>query len=120
MDLRAANKQVLEALIKAGAFDKLGGGRAQMMAGLEGAMENGASLQADKQKGQMSFFGQMAGGNDYSQDHERLPTVAPGGDFRLGLGVEQSIKCARNTKFAERRSPLVIWAVAPHGHGCNP
>jgi DNA polymerase-3 subunit alpha len=77
VDLRAANKQVLEALIKAGAFDKLGGGRAQMMAGLEGAMENGASLQADKQKGQMSFFSQMAGGNDYSQDHKRLPTVAP-------------------------------------------
>jgi DNA polymerase-3 subunit alpha len=77
VDLRAANKQVLEALIKAGAFDKLGGGRAQMMAGLEGAMENGASLQADKQKGQMSFFGQMADQSDYSQDHKRLPVVAP-------------------------------------------
>ena len=77
VDLRAANKQVLEALIKAGAFDKLGGNRAQMMAGLEGAMENGASRQADKQKGQMNFFGQMASANDYSQDHKRLPDVAP-------------------------------------------
>jgi DNA polymerase-3 subunit alpha len=35
VDLRAANKQVLESLIKAGAFDKLGGNRAQMLAGLE-------------------------------------------------------------------------------------
>lgn len=77
VDLRAANKQVLEALIKAGAFDDLGGSRPQMMAGLEAAMENGASLQADKQKGQMSFFGQMAADNDYSQDHKRLPDVAP-------------------------------------------
>jgi DNA polymerase-3 subunit alpha len=77
VDLRAANKQVLEALIKAGAFDKLGGGRAQMMAGLEGAMENGASLQSDKQAGQMNFFGQMAGADDYSKDHKRLPNVAP-------------------------------------------
>jgi DNA polymerase-3 subunit alpha len=77
VDLRAANKQVLEALIKAGAFDKLGGGRAQMMAGLERAMESGAGLQADKQAGQMNFFGQMAGGNDYSKDHKRLPEVAP-------------------------------------------
>jgi DNA polymerase-3 subunit alpha len=77
VDLRAANKQVLEALIKAGAFDKLGGGRAQMMAGLEGAMENGASMQSDKQAGQMNFFGQMAGGDDYSKDHQRLPNVAP-------------------------------------------
>ncbi|MHC4567111.1 MAG: DNA polymerase III subunit alpha, partial [Planctomycetota bacterium] len=77
VDLRAANKQVLESLIKAGAFDKLGGGRAQMMAGLEGAMENGASLQSDKQAGQMNFFGQMAGGDDYSKDHKRLPSVPP-------------------------------------------
>ena len=77
VDLRAANKQVLEALIKAGAFDKLGGGRAQMMAGLERAMESGAGLQADKQAGQMNFFGQMAGGNDYSKDHKRLPDVPP-------------------------------------------
>jgi DNA polymerase-3 subunit alpha len=77
VDLRAANKQVLEALIKAGAFDGLGGGRPQMMAGLETAMENGAGLQADKQAGQMNFFGQMTGGNDYSKDHKRLPDVAP-------------------------------------------
>jgi len=77
VDLRAANKQVLEALIKAGAFDKLGGGRAQMMAGLERAMESGAGLQADKHAGQMNFFGQMAGGDDYSKDHKQLPEVAP-------------------------------------------
>ncbi|UCG46383.1 MAG: DNA polymerase III subunit alpha, partial [Phycisphaerales bacterium] len=76
VDLRAANKQVLEALIKAGAFDRLGGNRAQMMAGLERAMENGASLQADRQCGQMTFFGQP-GRVDYSQDHNRLPDVAP-------------------------------------------
>jgi DNA polymerase-3 subunit alpha len=77
VDLRAANKQVIEALVKAGAFDKLGGGRAQMMVGLERAMESGAGLQADKQAGQMNFFGQMVGGNDYSKDHQRLPEVAP-------------------------------------------
>jgi DNA polymerase-3 subunit alpha len=76
VDLRAANKQVLEALIKAGAFDRLGGNRAQMMAGLEGAMGNGASLQADRQSGQMNFFG-LAEPVDYSQDHNRLPDVPP-------------------------------------------
>ncbi|MBN1393048.1 MAG: DNA polymerase III subunit alpha [Sedimentisphaerales bacterium] len=76
VDLRAANKQVLEALIKAGACDKLGGSRAQMLAGLEKAMQNGTTLQADKQNGQMNFFGK-SGQADYSQDHERLPDVAP-------------------------------------------
>ncbi|MFB0556187.1 MAG: DNA polymerase III subunit alpha [Phycisphaerae bacterium] len=83
VDLRAANKQVLESLIKAGAFDKLGGNRAQMMAGLEKAMEFGASLQADKQKGQMSFFGQMTEESDYSQDLKCLPDVAPWPELQM-------------------------------------
>jgi DNA polymerase-3 subunit alpha len=76
VDLRAANKQVLEALIKAGAFDRVGGNRHQMMAGLQQAMDNGASLQVDRANGQMSFFGQAAQ-PDYSQDQNRLPHVAP-------------------------------------------
>ncbi len=76
VDLRAANKQVIEALIKAGACDKLGGSRAQMLAGMEKAMQMGTTLQADKQNGQMNFFGK-SGAADYSQDHERLPNVTP-------------------------------------------
>jgi DNA polymerase-3 subunit alpha len=76
VDLRAANKQVLEALIKAGAFDRLGGNRAQMTAGLEKAMQIGSSHQADKQSGQMNFFGQTVD-SDYSKDHERLPNIPP-------------------------------------------
>jgi DNA polymerase III subunit alpha len=76
VDLRAANKQVLESLVKAGACDKLGGSRAQMLAGLENAMQIGTALHADKQSGQMNFFGK-SGKTDYSQDHERLPNVTP-------------------------------------------
>ena len=60
VDLRAVNKQVLDALIKGGAFDNLGGSRAQMIAGLEQAMQLGSTMQADAQAGQMNFFG--AGG----------------------------------------------------------
>jgi len=90
VDLRAANKQVLESLIKAGAFDKLGGNRAQMMAGLEKAMEFGASLQADKQKGQMSFFGQMTEESDYSQDLKCLPDVAPWPELQM-LSYEKQV-----------------------------
>jgi len=76
VDLRAANKQVIEALIKAGAFDRLGGHRAQMSAGLETAMQIGARTQADRQNGQMRFFGQQEK-PDYSQDHQRLPNIPP-------------------------------------------
>ena len=56
VDLHTVNKQVLEALIKAGAFDSLGGSRAQMAAALEKAMQCGSAFQADLQKGQMNFF----------------------------------------------------------------
>lgn len=34
----------------------------------------------------------------------KLPSVAPGGDFKLSLGVEQGIKVARNTRYVEQRS----------------
>jgi DNA polymerase-3 subunit alpha len=77
VDLRAANKQTIESLIKAGAFDRLGGTRPQMMAGMEKAMEVGSSLQADRNTGQMSFFGQKTRETDYSQDHKQLPNVPP-------------------------------------------
>jgi len=77
VDLRVANKQVLEALIKAGAFDRLGGNRAQMTAGIEKAMQIGARLQADKQNGQMNFFGQLQQDSDYAKDAEHLPDLPP-------------------------------------------
>ncbi len=77
VELRAANKQVMESLIKAGAFDKLSGNRAQMVAGLAGAMQYGADLQADKVAGQMNLFGQTSEDADYSQDAQRLPNVDP-------------------------------------------
>jgi DNA polymerase-3 subunit alpha len=90
VDLRAANKQVLEALIKAGAFDELGGNRAQMLAGLERAMEVGATLQTDKHNGQMNFFGQMAGTTDYSEDQYRLPHIAPWPEAQM-LAYEKQV-----------------------------
>ncbi|MHC4519400.1 MAG: DNA polymerase III subunit alpha [Planctomycetota bacterium] len=90
VDLRAVNKQVLEALIKAGAFDWLGGNRHQMIVGLEKAMEVGASLQSDKVKGQMNFFGQMTEEIDYAEDHKRLPDVAPWPEPQL-LAFEKQV-----------------------------
>ncbi len=45
-----------------------------------------------------------------------LPTVAPGGDFKLGLGVEQAIKVARNTRFSEKRSGEKVVAMQDLQH----
>lgn len=41
-----------------------------------------------------------------------LPMVAPRGKVKLGLGVEQAIKCARNTRFHEERSDSKVVATA--------
>ncbi len=90
VDSRAANKQTTEALIKAGAFDRLGGNRSQMMAGLEKAMEIGSSLQADRSSGQMTFFGQVKSEADYSQDHKQLPNVAPWPEAQM-LAYEKEV-----------------------------
>jgi DNA polymerase-3 subunit alpha len=89
VDLRAVNKQVLEALIKAGAFDRLGGNRNQMMVGLERAMGSGASLQGDRLAGQMNLFGQTPA-EDYSQDHQRLPDVPPWPEAQM-LAFEKEV-----------------------------
>ncbi|AKJ05253.1 uncharacterized protein (TIGR02231 family) [Archangium gephyra] len=45
-----------------------------------------------------------------------LPSVPPRGEFKLGLGVEQAIRCARNTRFAEARSGEKIVATTELWH----
>lgn len=90
VDLRAVNKQVNESLIKAGAFDRLGGHRAQMLDGLEKAMQNGVTVQADKQNGQMNFFGQSAADDDYSKDADILPDMPPWPEAQM-LAYEKQV-----------------------------
>jgi len=45
-----------------------------------------------------------------------LPVVAPHERFHLGLGVEQAIKCARNTHFQEQRSGHAVVAMTELQH----
>jgi hypothetical protein len=45
-----------------------------------------------------------------------LPTVGQGGEFQLGLGVEQAIKVARNTHYSERRSGTKVVAMTELQH----
>jgi DNA polymerase-3 subunit alpha len=85
VDLRAANRQVLEALIKAGAFDRMGGSRAQMIAALDKAMQIGSEMQVDTRSGQMNFFGQTGFGAeaDFSKDYETLPNISPWPEMQM-------------------------------------
>jgi DNA polymerase III subunit alpha len=61
VDLQLVNRRVLESLIKAGAFDSLGSSRAQLLAGLDGALEVGQRHQRERDQGQASIFDLMGG-----------------------------------------------------------
>lgn len=56
VDLRKVNKRVLEALVKAGAFDCTGAKRSQIMAVLEEALEYGQRVHKEKSDPQLGLF----------------------------------------------------------------
>ncbi|MFA5311276.1 MAG: DNA polymerase III subunit alpha [Candidatus Omnitrophota bacterium] len=56
IDLRLANRKVLESLIKCGAMDSFLMPRAQMFAGLDIVLESASRTQKERAKGQLSFF----------------------------------------------------------------
>ena len=64
IDLRLANKRVLESLIQAGACDFLEGHRAQLLEVLESAIDSAQSIQSDRDKGQTSLFDMVGDGDD--------------------------------------------------------
>lgn len=57
VDLRSCNKKVLEALIKSGSFDSLGGSRKQLFNQVERAADQAAKTKEEKEQGQSSLFG---------------------------------------------------------------
>jgi DNA polymerase III subunit alpha len=57
IDLRLCNKRVLESLIVAGACDGLGGHRKQLTEALDGVLAEAQLLQAEREAGQASLFG---------------------------------------------------------------
>jgi len=88
VDAHEANRRVVEALVKAGAFAGLGestGGRnghkapkphrAQVFAALDTAMESGAQAQRDRRSGQTSLFGLLAPAQGAPAAREIYPEV---------------------------------------------
>lgn len=70
IDLRLANKKVLESLIKAGALDCFGKNRRQHLQVLEKALENGQRKQKMKEQGIMSIEDFLSGGDDDNEDSD--------------------------------------------------
>lgn len=73
VDLRTVNKKALESLIGAGAFDSVHKNRAQLLAGVELAMNYGQAVQKDKLKGQTTLFDLESGPGLSQKEPELLP-----------------------------------------------
>jgi DNA polymerase-3 subunit alpha len=77
VDLRTCNRKVLESLIKSGAFDSLGGKRAQYLNILEKALAYGQQAQKDRLNGQISMFAYLSAGQSSTQaPQDDLPDLA--------------------------------------------
>jgi len=85
LDMRSCNRQVLEALIKAGALDSVGGNRAQLLASLEAAMASGAARQRDARIGQKNLFQSAP-----EKEGVELPPVPPPSEMQL-LAMEKEV-----------------------------
>ncbi len=75
VDLRVANKQVIESLIKSGSMDSLPGHRAQLIAGVESALQIANLQSADRNNRQMSLFGDEDDEFQMMPEAETLPVV---------------------------------------------
>jgi DNA polymerase-3 subunit alpha len=72
VDLRLVNKRVLESLVKAGAFDRLGPNRATLCAAVDAAIEAGQKTIRDRESGQGGLFGSDA---DEGESADRLRPI---------------------------------------------
>ena len=89
VDLRTANKRVIENLICAGAFDKLAGNRAQKMAELESVMEIAAEHKKSLLTGQMGLFKTKTHTTGGQVTHVFAPL--PDWDSKLKLAKESEV-----------------------------
>jgi DNA polymerase-3 subunit alpha len=89
IDLRLANKRVLEALVQSGAGDALGGRRSCNFAAVDAALEWGGKRRTDRESGQGSLFLAAASGSGSDAPQARLPDL-PDWDERTRLAHEKA------------------------------
>ncbi|SFM94791.1 DNA polymerase III subunit alpha [Thermodesulforhabdus norvegica] len=89
VDGQKVNRRVIEQLIKCGAFDSIHPNRAQVIAGLDGALQRAQSVQKDRQNGQMNLLSILRSRtNDLPLKNLALPDV-PDWDSRTMLNYEK-------------------------------
>ncbi len=90
VDLRLCNRKVLESLIKCGAFDSLGGHRAQYLAAVDDSLSQGQATQRERDNGQISMFSLMDSSVQEEMLHDTLHEIEPFND-RERLSLEKEI-----------------------------
>ncbi len=94
LDSSTVNRTAIESLIKAGAFDKLGGHRAQWSAVLDKALQSAASVLADKKRGQKGLFddddAEEAASPGAAAGKSLLPMIPPW-DQRQEMAAEKEV-----------------------------
>ena len=90
IDTTECNKRVVESLIKAGAFDQMGGNRPQLLAVFESAMDANTALRKQTVDGQLSLFDMAFGGAPLVTEEHVLPNL-PDYPLRQRLALEKEI-----------------------------
>ncbi|KXU37364.1 DNA polymerase III subunit alpha [Cephaloticoccus primus] len=111
IDSRAANKRVLEHLIKTGAFDYTGAPRQVLFEGIDAALAQAAALARDRAAGQNSFFDILAaepppasaarktGGGDGSPTASAAGQTTSAGDAQNQPAAEGDFSTAQKLQF---------------------
>ncbi|HVR40510.1 MAG TPA: DNA polymerase III subunit alpha [Thermoanaerobaculia bacterium] len=95
VDLRACNKKVLEALIKSGSFDFLGGSRKALFDQIEPISDSAQRTKDEKERGQSSLFGNVA---------QTLLSVPKGA--QTGVSVPQKAEWPEDEKLRNEKETL--------------
>ncbi|MEJ2529813.1 MAG: DNA polymerase III subunit alpha, partial [Gammaproteobacteria bacterium] len=89
IDLRKANRRVLESLIRAGAMDELGPNRASLMAQLPLALKMAEQHHATQKAGQNDLFGMEQQGSSGVPDQQIMPEASEEWDEQQRLQGEK-------------------------------
>ncbi len=91
VDLRLANKQVIESLIKSGCMDSFQGHRAQFMQGLENVLQLANLNSSDRNSGQMTFFDDVVDTPVAFPSMEELPNVPEWTETEILAAEKESV-----------------------------
>ena len=75
VDLKKVNKRAMEALIRSGAMDKLGAGRAQLMTSIDKAIQQAGQQSRNESVGMTDMFGDMLMGGEDGDPYSDVANV---------------------------------------------